>query len=155
MINVTLTPDEIFLAASHGIFRRVKFHEGKREDREQKERSTWDNEIEGACAELAWCKYWNNYWTGLTGIRKIDGAGVEVKWTRHANGGVILKRNSDNDKVHVLARGFAPSFIFVGWITAREGKKHAINTSFGLLVPAEFLNSFEEPAQQELMLCLP
>ena len=154
MFSVTLTPDEINLAASHGLYRRIKKHEGKREDRPQKERSIWDNEIEGSCAELAWCKHWGQYWSGLSGIRESDGVGVEVKWTRHANGGVILNRKLSDDTVYVLAKGFAPTFFFVGWITGGEGKLYAEDSGFGLLVPAKFLHPWtfeDEPSQLELL----
>ena len=154
MITVTLTPDEIFTAANHGVYRRVKMHEGKRENREQKERSIWDNEIEGACAELAWAKYWGQYWTGLSGLRSQDAAGAEVKWTRYPDGGLIINENCKNHEVLVLAKGFAPTFYFVGWITAGEGRPLAKRTSFGKLLPEEFLYPFEIIKTGELV-CLP
>jgi len=143
MITVTLTPDEIAAAATHGIRRRIKKHEGERGDREQKERSIWDNEIEGACAELAWSKYWGQYWSGLSGLRSQDAAGAEVKWTRHDNGGLIINSSVKNHEVLVLAKGFAPTFTFVGWITAEEGRQNARQTSFGKLLSEEFLHPFE------------
>ena len=129
-------------------------HEGKRGDRQQIGESTWDNEIEGACAELAWCKHWGQYWSGLSGIRESDGAGVEVKWTMYPNGGVILNTKLSDDTIYVLAKGRAPIFRFEGWITGGEGKLHAVDYGFGPLVSSKFLHPWtfeDEPLQLELL----
>jgi len=142
MISVILTPDEVKYAAFHGVDRRTKKLEGKRGDREQKDRSTWDNEIEGACAELAWCKFRKCYWSGLSGLRSRDGGLVEIRWTKHSDGGLIVYKNDRPDAIFVLARGFAPTFFFVGWIRGVAAKEGARQTSFGLLLPAEKLNQF-------------
>ena len=81
MITVTLTPNEVHLAASHGLLRRYEKLQGKRSDRIQKERSNWDNEIEGACAELAWAKHLGVYWSGVSDLKAKDGADMEVLLT--------------------------------------------------------------------------
>ena len=144
MITVTLTPDEIFTAAVHGVFRRIKKHEGDREDREQKERSIWDNEIEGSCAELAWAKYHEEYWTGLSKLRGSDTKSAEVRWTRHEHGGLIIYRKDKNQDIFVLAKGFAPTITFVGWISGEDARKNAADSGFGpKLLDSSFLNPFD------------
>ena len=108
MITVTLTPNEVHLAASHGLLRRYEKLQGKRSDRIQKERSNWDNEIEGACAELAWAKHLGVYWSGVSDLKAKDGADMEVRWTKHEEGGLIIYPHDDGRSVFVLAKGFAP-----------------------------------------------
>ncbi|MGA0128435.1 MAG: hypothetical protein ACO3I1_04000 [Burkholderiales bacterium] len=140
---VTLTPNEIHLAATHAIMRRFEKHQGKRSDRIQKERSTWDNEIEGACAELAFAKHLNAYWSGVSDLKAKDGAGMEVRWTKHETGGLIIYPHDDDKSVFVLAKGFAPEFKFVGWLRGADGKKLGRLTNFGYLVPAEKLHPIQ------------
>lgn len=139
MITVTLTPNEVHLAASHGLLRRYEKLQGKRNDRIQKERSNWDNEIEGSCAELAWCKHLGVFWTGVSGLKAKDGANMEVRWTKHETGGLIIYPHDDDDAVFVLAKGFAPDFRFVGWLRGIDGKKLGRMTDFGYLVGVENL----------------
>lgn len=141
MITVTLTPNEVHLAASHGLLRRYEKLQGKRGDRIQKERSNWDNEIEGACAELAWAKHLGVYWTGVSNLKAKDGADMEVRWTKHDGGGLIIYPHDDDQSVFVLAKGYAPEFRFVGWLRGAEGKVVGNRTEFGILVPAERLRS--------------
>jgi len=142
MQTVTLTPNEVHLAASHAILRRYEKLAGKRSDRIQKEQSTWDNEIEGACAELAWCKLYNHYWTGVTGLRAKDGGDAEVRWTKWPSGGLIIYPHDKDDSIFVLARGSAPRYEFVGWLTGGDGKKVGKTTPFGYLVPENQITHF-------------
>lgn len=121
-VTVTLTPNDIHLATSHGLLRRTEKLQGRRTDREQNERSTWDNEMEGVCAELAWCKHLNLFWSGVSGLRAMDGGGVEIRWTKHDTGGLIVYDHDHDDSVYVLAKGFAPSYRFVGWLTGKEAR---------------------------------
>jgi hypothetical protein len=143
MYQVKLTANEIHLAASHAILRRYEKLAGKRGDRIQKEQSTWDNEIEGACAELAWCKLQKKYWSGVSDIRAKDGGDVEIRWTKWNAGGLIIYPHDKDDSIFVLSRGFAPNFEFVGWLTAGDGKKLGKMTSFGFLVPEDKISRFE------------
>lgn len=124
-VAVTLTPNDVNLAVSHALLRRTEKLQGKRGDRAQNERSTWDNELEGACAEMAWCKHLGVFWSGVSDLRATDGGGVEVRWTKHATGGLIVYPQDSDDSVYVLAKGFAPHFRFVGWLTGKEAKSRA------------------------------
>lgn len=143
MAVVVLTPNEVHLAASHGVLRRYEKLAGRRGDRVQKQCSDWDNEIEGACAEYAWAKFRQQFWTGVVGVGARDGVEVEVRWTKHAHGGLIVYPHDDDDSVYVLARGRAPEFRFVGWLRGGEGKQYGRPTDFGLLVPATLLHPLE------------
>lgn len=133
-IEVTLTPNEIHYAASHGLLRRYEKLLGRRKDRIQKEHSSWNNEIEGACAELAWCKHLGLYWSGVSDLRAKDGGGMEVRWTKHDHGGLIVYEHDNDDSIYVLAKGRAPNYRFTGWLRGGEAKKIAVPQPFGLLV---------------------
>jgi hypothetical protein len=142
-ITITLTPGEVYLASMHGIWRRIYKIDGKRQDREQKERSIWDNEIEGSCAEMAWCKYLGVYWSGVADVKAKDSELAEVRWTRHEDGGLLMYSRDNNERAYILAKGFAPNFRFVGWLYGHEAKALGDQRSFGMLVAQEHLHPME------------
>src|SRR5215475_11292011 len=93
-----LTPNEVALAATHGVLRRKEKLEGKRADRPQNGRSTWDNEIEGSCAELWYSKWRERYWSGVSHLKANDCGNEEVRWTQHfSNGGLIVYAHDKDD----------------------------------------------------------
>lgn len=139
MKEITLTPDEIHFAAMHGIHRRMKKLEGARGDRIQKEMSSWDNEINGAGAELAFCKWRKCYWSGLSGLKAADGT-AEVRWTRHYDtGGLIVYPQDDDSAYYTLADGGPRTFRFIGYLSGKQAKELATQTNFGMLVERQHL----------------
>jgi hypothetical protein len=143
-VTVKLTPNEIHLASSHGLLRRYEKLLGRRGDRIQKEESTWDNEIEGACAEFAWAKHLGLHWTGVSDLRAKDGGGMEVRWTKHDHGGLIVYGHDNDESMYVLAKGRAPVYRFVGWLRGGEAKKLASPQPFGLLVDSSKLRAMND-----------
>lgn len=143
-VQVTLTPNDIHLATSHGLLRRYEKLLGRRGDRIQKEDSSWGNEMDGVCAEFAWCKYLGLFWTGVSGLRAKDGGGMEVRWTKHAHGGLIVYPHDNDDSVYVLAKGNAPTYRFVGWLTGAEAKRLADRKDFGMLVHPSKLRGMDQ-----------
>jgi hypothetical protein len=138
---IELTPDEVHTGAMHGLLRRAQKISGRRGDRVQKQRSSWDNEVEGACAELAFCKWRGVYWTGVSQLRARDGGDFEVRYTIHeGTGGLIIYEHDSDDGVFVLIDGHAPRFRLVGWLRGRDGKRDEYKTAFGFLVPRERLD---------------
>jgi len=153
MIELTLTPDEVQYAAMHGVARRKNKLAGLRADREQGEPSTWDNEIEGALVELAYCKWRNCHWWGLAGVRASDADNCEIRWTKHyGTGGLIGYRHDNPDKRFVLVEGFAPRYRVVGWLFGREVKPAQHLTPKGFfLAPRNTLRSMESLDSPERM----
>lgn len=146
-ITIHLTPDEVHLAASHAIIRRRAKLLGEREDREQTERSCWDNEVEGACAECAYCKYHRIYWSGVAGLRARDSGLMDVRWTRHYDtGGLIVYRKDPNDVRLVLMDGHAPDYRIIGWFTCGEAKisEYFLKDAGYFLVPRRVLRPYTE-----------
>ena len=142
--TVKVTLDEIFTVAVSGVFRRVQKLDGKRRDREQAGPSSWDNEVEGAIAEFAWSKLKQKPWTGMSGVKAPDGAdGVEIRWTHHEDGGLIIYPDRDSDDSwFVLAKGntYSGEFRFVGWLKGSDAKRLAHRRSWGWLVSPDLLN---------------
>lgn len=128
----TLTADEVHMASCHGIYRRIQKLSGLRQDREQRGRSTWDNEIEGACAELAFCKLMGMYWSGVSSIRSRDGHRMEVRWTHYEkNGGLIVYPGDHTDDIFVLVTGLAPTYTLAGWAVGGEAKDPSFKDDLG------------------------
>lgn len=138
-----MTADEVHLAASHGLLRRFQKLRGNRQDRMQRHVSLWDNEIEGACAELAFCKLRGVYWSGVSGLRAKDGGAVDVRWTRHhGTGGLIVYPQDDDAAVIVLMEGAAPVYSVVGWMRAAQAKRPEWLKDFGYLVARQYLKAY-------------
>lgn len=152
MITVEVTPNDVHLCGSHGILRRYEKLCGRRSDRPQNGLSTWDNEIEGACAEWAWSKLRNVFPSGISGLKATDcGDGTEIRWTRHDNGGLIIHKHDTDDRRFVLAKGssYELKYHFVGWLWGRDGKKNEWMTKYGyFLVPFEKINEMPQTLPQ-------
>lgn len=142
MISVLLTADEAHLAASHAILRRHRKLCGERKDRAQNLRSSYDNEVCGAMAEIAVCKYKNVFWSGAAGLRSKDGGDVEVRWTHHeGTGGLIVYSQDSDESVFVLCDGYNPIKL-VGWLRGRDAKQMAEPRGSIAIVPRARLNKF-------------
>lgn len=134
--TITLSADEVHAAASHALLRRTRKIEIGRKEKSHQQRSPWDDEIEAACAEMAFCKSRGFYWTGAGNIRAPDGGGFEVRWTKYEGaGGMIVYADTPDDTAVVLLDGFAPRYRVVGWAWAGDCKRAAWRQSYGFLVP--------------------
>ncbi len=119
-----LTANEIHLAASHALLRRYEALRGRRGDRAQLEPSDWNNEIEGACCELAVANWLKLPWSGARKFQADDVGEFEIKWTRHNNkGGLIVQAYMPDDVKYLLFDGKAPQYRFVGWAYGSDAKK--------------------------------
>lgn len=138
---IDLTPNQIHMAASHAILRRYEKHCGRRGDRPEIEDSDWNNEIEGACCELAVTIWQGIPWTGVGGLRAKDAGEFEVKWTRHnGRGGLIVHKHMDDDSKYILFDGKAPRYTFVGWAYGRDAKQEKYLQKAGYyLMPRDHL----------------
>lgn len=125
MLNCpALTQREIHAAASHALLRAITCRmKGTDPATHTVERKPWDSEIQGACAELAFCKHYGIYWTGLTHAGARDCGNVDVRWASEPTHGLFVNPQDDDKKVIVLMDGFAPTFRQVGWLYAGEGRK--------------------------------
>lgn len=143
IITIRLTVDEYHYAAMHALERRAKKLGGERGDRMQRGPSTIDDEIEGCVAELAYCKYCNVYWSGLSCVRAVDAGEVEVRWTKHYNhGGLVVYPDESNERMYVLMDGVHLTKRIIGWLPGRVAKRAEHLTDFGYLVPRKLVESY-------------
>lgn len=118
-----LTLDEVSLCYHHAVDRRMKKLAGEREDREQLDRSTLDNELNGACAEYAMNKYYDSFPKGFSGVGAPDCPAGEVRWVCDDDHRLIIYPR--NEGRCILTQGFAPQYWGVGWAWARDGKRES------------------------------
>lgn len=96
----------------------------------------WDSDIEGTHGECALAKAANCYWCGALGkFWAADVGRVQIRTTRHVDGGLILHDDDDDGDYFVSAIGGDGSYDLLGYMLASLGKK------------PEFLRSdWKEPA---------
>ena len=86
-------------------------------------------ESEGAAAEMAVANYFGDY--GF--VPAIDnahdtadvGENIEVKWTKHANGHLIIQNRGPGrpNDVAILVTGFSPVYVLLGWMPISMAKQ--------------------------------
>ena len=137
-IPIALTTDELYQCLVVGGHRRITsmFHRKTAQHYISPDNSEWSTEIESCCAELAFSKATNKYWSGgvFSGERALhDSNGKQVRHTHYANGKLIIYEEDNPDDKFILVTGRAPNYVLVGWIfgrTAQEcGKDHQWWTS--------------------------
>jgi hypothetical protein len=129
-IIITLTFDEMTQAASIGAFRRIKSIANGRNPNSNNlkggEFDRWRMDIEGAMAERAVAKWLNMPWTGAieTGDFKDADVGdsVQVRYTIHANGGLLLYPKDRDAHYYVLTAGGYGTYQLIGWMKGSAGK---------------------------------
>lgn len=101
----------------------------------------WDTDIEGAAAELAYCKFRGQYWGGTVNTFKAAdvGVAVQIRSTPRPNGSLILRPGDDDSHYYVLVTGMIPKFRIVGWLRGREGKRDEFKQNPNNRPPAFFV----------------
>lgn len=123
---ITLNQTEIAMAAYIGSLRRTESirqkltpaHGYSGED-------IWGMDIEGAAAEIAYCKHEGIYWGGTVNTFKEADAGkcIQIRSTQLRNGCLIVRKGDNEDHFYVLVIGKIPHFEVVGYIQGRDAKK--------------------------------
>lgn len=97
-------------------------------------KSRWDIDINGAAAELAYAKMRKEYWKASTGTNQdVDhNENVEIRWTSHQGGKLILRPGDNPESYFVLVVDPAPVMRVVGWIKGLDGMIDQYKTDFGV-----------------------
>lgn len=124
-LQVTLTPDEVYLAALTGIRRRVDSQRINLNDwagRNDISPNRWDDEIEGASGEVAVAKAFGMYWDGSVNNfhNRPDLGPHEVRTTTLSDGSLIYRRHEPPDLKYILVVGRSPVYTIIGWLTGHE-----------------------------------
>ena len=126
--TVTLTPAELMISAHVANMRRVNSVKVGRPNRYGFDGdNAWDVDIKGACAECAVSKYLGRYWIGMGTIGKVRACdvapGVEVRWSKHATGCLILHPEDSDRSPFVFVTGSDLVYTLHGWIPGCDGKQ--------------------------------
>lgn len=141
-IDTKLTVMEAQDGARIGCARRIESMDSKREQPLGYNSSdAWRNDIEGACAEFAYCKAMNIHWSRSINTFKDADCGnlTQVRWTHHVNGSLIVRDGDPDDHCYVLVVGACPSYRIIGWIKGHHAKNNDYLKSPGELEPAYFV----------------
>lgn len=150
MIPVTLTEQEMRLAADVGVGRQIRSMLAGRKDAYGFKGDPWRIHIEGAMGELALAKALGRYWSGAGELYgdDTDVGGVQVRTrTRHDYELYVWPRDED-EAIFVLVTGTPPSFRVHGWIRGADAKRQEWFKSLGrapaYFVPQEALRPLTE-----------
>ena len=115
-ITVTLTKEEMREAAHLAVERRLRSLFRGDVDRTVSKHQKWDNEIEGAFGEFAFCKGLG-FKPRLTidTFKEPDVEGMyQIRTTTETSGRLII-RPGDPYGIYVLVRSQEPRFLICGW----------------------------------------
>ena len=130
---VVLFPYECRMAALVGIDRTTRSREKGRVRSFEPINGYWDNDVEGACVELAHAKFRNRYWGGhvnLFGTPDVDG--VHVRRAKNENGALAItdkerinkETKQPANKVFALWTGECGVYTYRGAMTTCELSEH-------------------------------
>lgn len=139
---VTLTQEEMSMAAFIGCRRRVEsVSSNRKENHGRQAAQAWDIDVEGAAAEMAYCKFRGTYWSAsVNSFKGADvGKNIQVRGTHHKSGSLIV-RGADNDNhFYVLVVGSAPTYRICGWIRGSDAKQEKYKKAPNGRPPAYFV----------------
>lgn len=115
------------MGATIGVMRRIasykKLHDNHRSPRGDDD--TWDRDIEGACAELAYAKWAGVHWDGSIGsFHEPDVGKVQVRSTKYQSGCLIIRADDILEHAYVLVTGVHPTYKICGWLYGREAVRN-------------------------------
>jgi len=127
VIKVTLENAEIIQGCLIGCMRTIRgkdFKDPSATRKKEKNVSQWHIDIEGACAEMAFAKGIDIYWSGMAmdTLKAPDVGVVQIRHTDLEYGGLILRPDDNDSETFALVTGAVPKFCIVGWICASDGK---------------------------------
>lgn len=93
---------------------------------EQGEERGWQNNINGACGEIAVAKSTGSYWGGTVGTftRGGDiGTRWEVRTNKRHEGECWVRKGDKEGSIFWLVTGLAPDYLVWGWILGSHAKR--------------------------------
>ena len=133
-MEVKLLWYEILACANVGLHRRIEsarkgFKDGAGFNLQAE---VWDVDIEGACAEAAFAKWLNVYYTGSVNEPKGKDVGdFQVRLSRSPDPYLIVSKHNRPSDTFVLVTGRSPSFTMMGWAEGRHVMKPGWLKTFG------------------------
>lgn len=123
-VDITLAWYEVFQASEIGRMRKIISMQKGSANNHGFSGSGWNEDIEGACAELAVAKSLNRYWEGGIDTYKAGDVGdYQVRWSASHNNSLIVRSADADDAVFILATGVCPTYRVQGWMRGRDAKQ--------------------------------
>lgn len=111
-------------AAGVGVRRKLKnLRIGRQEWYGNSTDENWQQQIEGAMAELVIAKFMRYDWSGLGEPGQPDVGPDDVRHTSYSRGCLLLHLGDKDDRVFWLVTGGYGQYQVRGWIVARDGKQ--------------------------------
>ncbi len=141
METVELTRSELIVGAQVGMMRNAeaRLRNSRPRFSEKVPGELWGFHIEGACAELAFCKLLGIRWDRSVDtfhVPDIPGYRIDVRWSQRSDAKV---RPDDNGVYIVKMGGMSPRFTYQGWIYSEHAKVAKWKKDFGRGNPAYFV----------------
>lgn len=124
---ITLTTSELMTAAQVGVRRNISsIIKGNRSTHGADQDKLYQIHVEGACGELAFCRFANLYWPAKVDTYRSEpdiDPNIEVK-TRSRHDYELLVRKDDNpDSIFVLVTGIYGKYEVRGWMLGKDAMK--------------------------------
>lgn len=125
MTEVALEWYEVLFAANVGLHRRVEsIRRGSYRPMYQDGEDEWTVEEESACAEMAFAKHADKYWSGsVNAFKDPDVGAIQIRHTFRRNGRLIIREADRADHFHVLVVGRSPTFHVLGGMYAEHARQ--------------------------------
>jgi hypothetical protein len=133
MERVLLQRTNVWYPCFVGVMRKamhlIAEHEGNKRSYDPVRDGPVDNawyEIEAACAEYAVAATIQRFWPGdfRSKTKTVDiPPDIEVRWTRHVNGHLLLCDDDIVTSKYVMVSGALPEYFIHGWILGSDGMK--------------------------------
>ena len=118
--------------------------------------NTWGRHVEGAMAELAFCKNYGLYWGGVGQISGSDvyGTNIEIRWTPYPSGKLIVQLNDKDDHIFWLLTGKFGQYTIHGFMLGEAAKQEKWWPGPKPDRPAYFVpqNELSKPTEKETWL---
>lgn len=123
-VDVKLAWYEVLQASETGRMRKIISMQKGSQNNHGFSGSGWNEDIEGACAELAVAKRLNRYWDGGIDTYKAgDVGGYQVRWSPTHSNSLIVRPPDADDAVFIFATGLCPDYRVQGWMRGGDAKQ--------------------------------
>ena len=166
MISVSLNYWECVTAANVALNRKLasRFKKLKQRTFGKKGRDDWKDDIEGAMAEMAFCKHFGMYWDGSVNTFKmpdVPNTNIQIRSTDRNLGRLIIREGDPANDLYILVVGLIPNYKIIGGLFAHQGKLDEFidnpnNQSPCWMIPQDKLSPIENliPENERSLACL-
>lgn len=125
MTEVRLTWPEIILAASIGTMRRINAVRKSREEPfGERPKASWNDDINGALAEMALAKHQNIFWSGTVGRVDLPDVGpLQVRSKTEPDHRLVVTARDKDEDIFVSILVDLPMCRLCGWMRGRDAKR--------------------------------